>query len=43
MDASRDVNAYNKLVDEFNNLNTKIDQAESAAQAAQRVYELRWV
>jgi uncharacterized protein YdcH (DUF465 family) len=38
IDASQDVDAYNKLVDEYNNLNTKIDQAETAAQTAQQVY-----
>ena len=38
MDADQDVAAYNKLVEEYNNLNTKIDRAETEAQTAQQVY-----
>lgn len=37
-DANQDVDAYNKLVDDYNNLSTKIDQAESAARTAQMAY-----
>ncbi|HEU4609322.1 MAG TPA: hypothetical protein VFS31_14495 [Chitinophagaceae bacterium] len=38
MQGSGDVDAYNKLVEEFNNTTSKLDKVETEAQAAQQVY-----